>query len=198
MSLRESPEPASTSVYHNQRDRDISLEASYQLSDVLRAALELPARPASILAMVAQHVTDLAELFWREASLTGGVSDAVKFDSWCSRHFGRQLEPSARGLLWGEVRYRKEGVTSRSGALWDSWGEQQRYERAASQVGPFLGGSDENALAHIERIVKLATGKTVDELKPPRPLSKRQWEARKKLLLEQAERRAKDEEGQPV
>ena len=185
MSLR-APREESASIYKTQLDRDNALEATYSLSDVLRAALDLREHPRSILALVAEHVTDLAELFWSEAATTGGTDPRTKFDTWSVRHFGRQLEPSCRGMLWCEARARMRGATTAIVGLYDSWGEQQRYERAARELGPWKGGNEEQALARAERIVKLATGKTVDELSPPKLLSKRAWEKRKAELLRQA------------
>jgi hypothetical protein len=174
-------------IYRTQEDRDSALDETYAISGVLRAALELDPGPVKqVASMVCMNAVQLAELFWREAPVTGGTNPRSKFEEWCARHFGRQLEFAAKGVLWTEVEARMAGASTRTLALYDSWGEQQRFERAARDVGPWKGGDEEAALEHAERIVEKATGKRVDVARIGPLLSEKAWQKRKALLLRQA------------
>lgn len=175
-----------TRIYQRQEDRDAALAETYRLSVVMRVLCGCTDGPMdTVPALVSAHGPELAELFWREAPTTPGNDVRTKFAQWCEKNFGRELEESARKMLWGEVRAREVGATTRTLALFDSLGEQQRYEKAAASMPRWLVSTEgddevfaENSLARVEEIVFRATGKRITNQSMGRPLSKRQWEKR--------------------
>lgn len=173
-----------TRIYRRIEDRDAALDETYRLAPAVRILMDCSDRSA-IASHVCTHAQALAELFWREAPQTPGLEVDTKFSEWCSKNFGRQLEASARGVLWGEVRALEVGSTTRTMALFASYAEQQRYERAAASLPPWLSSAEgddevfaENSLARVEEIVFRATGKRPEGQPMARPLSRRQWEKR--------------------
>lgn len=192
-----------TRIYQRQEDRDAALAETYRLSAVLRVLCGCTEGiPDSVPALVSANGLELAELFWREAPTTAGNDVRTKFAQWCEKNFGRELERGARQMLWFEVKSREIGSTTRTLGLFASVAEQQRFERAAAEMPRWLGNAEgddevfaENSLARVDEIVFRATGKRISPQSMGRPLSARQWERRKKLLLEQAQKLAAKSEG---
>lgn len=172
-------EEKGTRVYQRGEDRDAALDDTYRLSDSMRAALELDTNhPRGVATLVMANATELVELFWREARTLSGRGTAQKLDEWSVRHFGRVLEPGARGLLLFEARSREEYAGNRRTlALYASYGEQRRFEESVRTCGP--RGESEGSLGYVERICRESG---VDLGPGPRQMphapGRREWERR--------------------
>lgn len=188
MSKRYTEEAApAVKTYKTEEERDAILDATYTLSVAIRVLLELPDRPRRVGPLVMIHAPELAELFWREAAQMAGSKVEDKLRLWSEDNFGRELEPAARAVLRFEINARGEGMPQgRSLSLFGTYAEQQRYERAAYDLGPWHGGDEGEALERAEEIVRRATGKRVSEQMAPRPMSRKAWDRRANQIKQQA------------
>lgn len=141
-------------VYKSIDDRDAALDATYDLSGPMRALLG--PRPGTMLALVYEHLAEIAALFLTEDRRHEHVESL--FERWQQRHFGRVLEFTARRLLhqeiWRQIDPREGGTIRPSGSLYASRGDQQRWEDAESKTRPLKAG--ESHLARLEGICRRA------------------------------------------
>jgi hypothetical protein len=130
----------------------------YRLSAPLCTALGVEPFQRDVLPLVSAHLTELAELFWREARTVPGVNTWQKVEEWTRKHFGRILDLAPRGVLLREIRAHGEYAgNARTLALFDSIGEQRRFETATAEVKP---RGEENVTRYLERVC-VAAGATI-------------------------------------
>lgn len=145
-------ERQTVTAYQTSEDRDIAVEAGYTLSSVILAVFG--ERPKSTLAGIYVHLAEIAELYLREDRSHERPED--HFARWCVRHFGRVLEPAARGLLhqevWRRLEYRDGGTKRPTASLYASWSEQERWEAAERGQAAYVPG--ESHVARMEGICR--------------------------------------------
>ena len=91
-----------STAYASQFDRDLAVDGSYSL----------PVE-GTMLSYVSRNAELLAEEFWRERPNVPAKNPSQAVRMWESVKFGRELEPSAHGILWREVRLRLDGARRR-------------------------------------------------------------------------------------
>lgn len=172
------PQAPQQRAYTSQRERDAALEQTYELS---RSALEIlgdSLDSGSTLAAVAAQAAALADDFWRHRAAAPESDPHQALLAYEARHFGRQLEPAAHGVLSREVSARFRGSPrSRGRELFVSWAEEQHWTGCAIEAGGKPGPGD-SALDFCERVIDLATGR--------RRMAPAEIEARREELRRQA------------
>lgn len=176
-------------VYTSQDDRDAALDSSYNLSTTMRAIVGN--RRATMLVLVHEHIAQIAAEFLSEDRRHEHIESL--FERWQQRHFGRVLEPTARGLLhqeiWRQIEPREGGTNRPPGGAYASVGERDRWEAAERRVRPYVPG--ESHLARLEAICRAAGATLGPGLGPmpdpetPRMHPDREYE-RLQLLRDQA------------
>lgn len=117
--------------YESAEDRDRAVESYYRLSEPILALLG-GERPVSVLAAVSAEQVALAEMFHQEHPR--GATLDERADYWCVGHFGRKLEPAARGILLFALRRTlalgQGGRVAPPGSIFRDFVEQRAWERA--------------------------------------------------------------------
>ena len=159
---------------HDRTERDRRTEESYSLSvDILQVFGDAPVEREEIPAIVARHVAELAEWFFGQASagrVAGGLL-SEKLRAWEQRHFGRELEPVAHGMLSYEVFRKTRRNQGPPASNFSSPAEEWRWIEASRD--PRRNG--EELLDWIERLCRRAgapIGPGVQDMPPerePRP-----------------------------
>lgn len=135
------------------RDRD--LESSYSYS---REVASL-SRHESTIATVAEHAMHLAEMFWQSRDGFAAPDPREALLMFEARHFGRQLEPAAHGILTREVVAMQAGRRGRRGhELFTGPAEEQHWRNCSAEAMEYGKGE---CMEFIERVVDLATGRTL-------------------------------------
>lgn len=141
-------------VYHSQDDRDAAMDSVYDMSATMRAIIGN--RRGTMLALVYEHVAEIAEEFLTEDRTHEHIESL--FERWQQRHFGRVLEPVARGLLhqeiWRQIDPREGGSQRPSGSVYGSVGDRGRWEAAQGRVRAYTPGKSH--VARLEAICRLA------------------------------------------